>query len=213
MKKKLYFLFCFCICFTSHAQTKSDRYFSSYAGTTLLDLGYGPVIKKVFENQHYNERNIYASLFTFTYDARYNLLNFKTRSSLSISSPISLGITLFNYGIGAINIPILFDFNQGMHSTKANTDKNGFQISLGINNHFGPIYKFTSAEVKSFWTNAAVRIAYKFPYKNRNRYISFIGGWDKKQSITLYYLEQQTSDIIPYYFNISIGNLIHYELY
>ena len=157
--------------------SKQKKWFNAIGGTALTSFGL-----------HFDEGSRWDGL-TFRFQFRRNIISFDDDASISISAPLGASIgDIFlpepgynNYGTGnnrrefvsfPFSIPLLLDFNIGMHSTYNNIDAYGFSLSAGA---LLQIIPNGSGDLKRDF-GPAFKMEIKFPAKKHNVSIYLLGG-------------------------------------
>lgn len=127
------------------------------------------------------ERMMSLSFITYTYQFRYNIHEFNSNTSLSLSTPLSAGFgpafSNRNVGLVTINIPLFFELNIGTGSTNSSDQEYGIVVGGGIEYTKMPVIIFgdepdvldmNGQSVDSFtdWFQPVLELGFRFWNKN-----------------------------------------------
>lgn len=137
-------------------------------------------------------RNGGMTMFTFLYDLRYNLVDFSDKSSLSLESPMGLGIYVMpgsngDEGGGSVNIPLMLTWSIGNGASYKTLAENGFAAGIGLDGYAAPLFRKEKAtytkvvngifeqeyyDLKQFFALPAASLAYR-RWSKRDRMMEY----------------------------------------
>ncbi|MCU0434103.1 MAG: hypothetical protein MUC87_11660 [Bacteroidia bacterium] len=101
-------------------------------------------------------------ILTFLYEPRMNIYRTQGLGSWSAATPLILDLNLYYYRgrMGAITLPVFFDYNMGMSETPTLKSGRGFRAGIGWQMVYsGVAGSFTgSGDAAMFWTQPVVRL-------------------------------------------------------
>lgn len=154
-----------------------------------------------------------------SYEPRINLLDFKDKSSISISLPTNatLGVTMSipddeaNSGFFSLSSGLFASYNVGYHSTYNNISNLGFSLSAGIRFHRSPLIRIPVKEYKTaqFSRGPSLRFVFKHDLKNDLNKVYIIESGIPSFKV-LGKLDQEESRITNAYVMVGIGQILNY---
>ncbi|MFT6715785.1 MAG: hypothetical protein ACJA0Q_000414 [Saprospiraceae bacterium] len=155
-------------------QTEKQKWFYSIGGSVLFSYG------------NHLDDGFRSNFLTFAFQIRRNILSFDDDASFSLSAPLQLSLSSMmvdgdEYVGFPLTIPLLLDFNLGMHATYNNIDSYGFSLSAGLMTQIIPNM---SGELKTD-VGPGFKMEIKFPRKRRNfSFYTLVGmGFDENSEL------------------------------